>query len=75
MAQIDRWLKDVGLGQYADLFAAHDIDVDIVADLTEADLTGLGISLGHRKKLLKAIAAHAGGALPAAFAAAPSDDA
>jgi len=73
MAQIDRWLKDVGLGQYADLFAAHDIDVDIVADLTEADLAGLGMSLGHRKKLLKAIAAHE--ALPAAVTAAPGDDA
>jgi hypothetical protein len=65
MAPIDQWLKSIGLSEYTNLFAANDIDVDILADLTAADLEELGISLGHRKKLLKAIAALGDQARPA----------
>jgi predicted ATPase/class 3 adenylate cyclase len=57
MSGIDHWLASIGLGQYADLFAQNDIDIDVLPELTERDLEQLGISLGHRKKLLKAIAA------------------
>lgn len=54
---IDGWLKDLGLGQYASAFAANAIDFDVLADLTEADLEKLGVLLGHRKKMLRAIRA------------------
>ena len=51
------WLKDLGLAQHAELFEQNDIDAEVLSALTEADLQSLGLSLGHRKKLLKAIAA------------------
>ena len=51
------WLKGLGLGQYADAFAENDIDFRLLEDLTDADLKELGVaSLGHRKRLLAAIA-------------------
>jgi class 3 adenylate cyclase/predicted ATPase len=53
------WLSRHGLGQYAQTFAEHDIDYALLPDLTEADLDTLGLSLGHRKTLLKAIEAEA----------------
>jgi predicted ATPase/class 3 adenylate cyclase len=57
MAQLDEWLNTIGLGRYAALFADNDIDLQILPELGESDFEKLGISLGHRKKLLKAIAA------------------
>ena len=51
------WLQDLGLTRYAEAFRDNDIDAEVLAELTEADLEKLGVSLGHRKKLLKAIAA------------------
>ena len=42
--------------RYAELFAEHRIDFDVLADLTEADLAQLGVSLGDRKRLMRAIA-------------------
>ncbi|CAG4888960.1 adenylate/guanylate cyclase domain-containing protein [Paraburkholderia saeva] len=54
---IDQWLDTLGLGQYADTFAANDVDVAMLAQLTDADLKELGVlSLGHRKRMLAAIA-------------------
>ena len=50
------WLRDLGLARYEEAFRDSDIDADVLPDLTEADLEKLGVSLGHRKKLLKAIA-------------------
>ena len=49
------WLRSLGLGQYEALFRASDIDADILPELTEIDLEKLGVSLGHRKRLLRAI--------------------
>ncbi len=58
MMDISQWLESLGLGQYAEAFAANDIDEEILLDLTLEDLQTLGVgSLGHRKKLLKAISA------------------
>jgi class 3 adenylate cyclase/tetratricopeptide (TPR) repeat protein len=55
--ELESWLDQLGLGQYAAAFAAHAIDLDVVADLTDADLVNLGVApLGHRKRLLSAIA-------------------
>lgn len=61
------WLDGLGLGQYAALFAEQQIDTDVLADLTDADLQGLAIPLGHRKRLLRAL-----GKLPAAAPTAPT---
>jgi hypothetical protein len=50
-------LQDHGLGQYAEAFASNDVDAEVLRTLTAADLRDLGVaSLGHRKRLLAAIA-------------------
>jgi hypothetical protein len=53
---VGEWLKGVGLGQHEATFRAHDIDVDVLPDVTEADLEKIGLPLGARKRLTKAIA-------------------
>ncbi|WP_171948081.1 ATP-binding protein [Bradyrhizobium erythrophlei] len=54
---IDGWLRGIGLAQYAEMFRANDIDIELLGRLTNDDLKDLGVaSLGHRKKLLEAIA-------------------
>jgi len=53
---VSQWLEQLGLSQYVGLFTENEVDVDVLPDLTEQDLKDLGIPLGHRKKLLKAIA-------------------
>lgn len=54
---IERWLAELGLGQYIAAFNANDIDGSLLADLTSEDLESVGInSVGHRRKLLAAIA-------------------
>jgi len=55
MQQIADWLNTLGLGQYAQRFAENYIDASVVRDLTDQDLEKIGIPLGHRKKLLRAI--------------------
>ncbi|MEA2916234.1 MAG: hypothetical protein QOJ15_8315, partial [Bradyrhizobium sp.] len=52
---VGAWLEELGLGQYRALFADQAIDGDVLPDLTEDDLVRLGLPLGHRKKLFKAI--------------------
>lgn len=56
MNDIGQWLERLGLGKYAAVFAANDIDSEVLPHLTEQDLEKLGVSLGHRKKLLRAVA-------------------
>src|SRR5262245_61463016 len=54
---IRAWLAELGLAKYGAAFASNDIDLDILPELTDADLERLGVaSLGDRKRLLKAIA-------------------
>jgi SAM domain (Sterile alpha motif) len=53
---IGAWLRGHGLGQYEATFRQNEIEVDILPELTEPDFEKLGIPLGHRKRLLKAIA-------------------
>lgn len=57
MGELRDWLRENHLEQYADAFEANDIDLDILADLDDHDLEQLGLSLGNRRRLLKAIAA------------------
>ena len=55
------WLRNLGLGQYESAFIKNAIDTDVLAELTEGDLEKLGVPLGDRKRLIKAIKAMAGG--------------
>jgi class 3 adenylate cyclase/predicted ATPase len=55
--ELAEWLGRYGLGEYAQTFAKNHIDFTVLPDLTENDLEKLGVSLGHRKKLLRAIEA------------------
>jgi predicted ATPase/class 3 adenylate cyclase len=56
MTGIAEWLASKGLGEYAQRFAENAIDLSVVGDLTEQDLKDLGVLLGHRRKMLRAIA-------------------
>ena len=66
MDSVARWLVTLGLSEYEQRFAENDIDFAVLRDLTEQDLKDLGISLGHRRKLLRAIADLRAAAAPAA---------
>ena len=56
MQQVTDWLEKLGLGQYAQRFAENDISFSVLPDLTDQDLKEIGVSLGHRRLLLRAIA-------------------
>src|SRR5215831_3043799 len=62
--QIADWLEKLGLSEYAQRFAENDIDISVLLHLTDQDLKELGLSLGHRRKILAAIPELAGGAAP-----------
>jgi hypothetical protein len=55
---VGAWLRGLGLGQYEGAFRDNDVDAGLLPTLTADDLRELGVaSLGHRKRLLAAIAA------------------
>nr|WP_246777373.1 adenylate/guanylate cyclase domain-containing protein [Microvirga sp. VF16] len=56
MDELERWLAPLGLAQLAPVLRANDVDFEILPELNEADLEKFGLSLGQRKKLLKALA-------------------
>src|SRR5580700_2459406 len=56
MSDLRDWLRSNRFEQYAEIFEANDIDLDILPELSEHDLEQLGLSLGNRRRLLKAIA-------------------
>jgi class 3 adenylate cyclase len=64
MSELRDWLRRNKLEQYADAFEANDVDLDVLSELTEHDLEKLGVSLGNRHRLVKAIKEHAGGESP-----------
>jgi class 3 adenylate cyclase/tetratricopeptide (TPR) repeat protein len=72
MNDIAAWLENIGLGQYAERFRANDITAAVVSELTNDDLRELGLSLGHRRLLLKAIKDLEGAEIAAAHVAMPS---
>jgi class 3 adenylate cyclase len=53
---LSEWLKGLGLSQYEATFREHEIDADVLPDLTEIDLEKIGLPLGARKRLMKGIA-------------------
>ena len=57
MATITEWLASLGMSEYAQRFADNRIDdVSILRDLIDQDLKDIGVPLGHRRKMLRAIA-------------------
>ena len=72
------WLRDLGLERYAEAFRDNDVDAEILPKLTAEDLLAIGVtSVGHRRKLLEAIAALTAetGAPPVTAAASEARDA
>src|SRR6516225_1282452 len=58
VVDIAAWLNRLGLQQYEQAFRDNDVDAAVLPELTADDLIGLGVtSIGHRRKLLAAIAA------------------
>src|ERR1700681_2776868 len=55
MQQIADWLKNLGMAEYAERFAENRIDFSVLPDLTDQDLEKLGVLLGDRRKMLRAI--------------------
>ena len=56
MQQIADWLESLGMSEYAQRFAENRIDFSVLPDLTDQDLKELGVLLGDRRKILRAIA-------------------
>jgi len=77
---VEAWLKELGLAQYATAFTTDDVDAETLAKLTSEDLKELGVkSVGHRRKLLDAITRLGPidakpGVIPSAQASAKSPD-
>jgi class 3 adenylate cyclase len=65
MQPIAAWLEKLGMSEYARRFAENDIDISVLPHLTDQDFKELGVSLGHRRKLLAAIP-ELGGVAPSA---------
>src|SRR2546427_11097866 len=58
MMDVGSWLRGLGLGQYEAVFRENEIDETVLPNLTAEDLKDLGVGIvGHRRKLLDAIAA------------------
>jgi hypothetical protein len=60
MQEIEDWLTRLGLPDFAGAFAENGIDVSVLPHLTDQDLKDMGVLLGHRRKMLAAIAQLAG---------------
>src|SRR5712691_4870436 len=56
MQQIAHWLEKLGMSEYTERFAENRIDFSVLRDLTDQDLKDLGVVLGDRRKMLRAIA-------------------
>ena len=59
---VGEWLRGLGLGQYEAAFRENQIDADVLPELTDQHLKDLGVSLGHRLKVLRATRALSGDA-------------
>ncbi|MGE3743944.1 MAG: SAM domain-containing protein, partial [Geminicoccaceae bacterium] len=61
MTNVAHWLEGLGLDKYAAVFAEAEIEFDVLSDLTDGELEKLGIPLGPRKRMLRAIASLSAG--------------
>src|SRR5438309_10641407 len=55
MQQIAQWLEKLGMSEYLPQFLENRIDFPVLRDLTDQDLKDLGVVLGDRRKMLRAI--------------------
>jgi len=55
VSTVAEWLTSLGLSEYTDRFVENGIDVSVLSELTEQDFERLGVLLGHRRKMLRAI--------------------
>jgi hypothetical protein len=56
MQDLAHWLDELGMSGYMQSFVENGIDFTVLPDLTDQDLKDIGVLLGHRRKLLRAIA-------------------
>jgi class 3 adenylate cyclase len=82
MQDLALWLEKLGMSEYTQSFVENGIDFTVLPDLTDQDLKDIGVLLGHRRKLLRAVAELKGvekgelkPAPPAAASVAPQDNA
>src|SRR5215469_13391086 len=74
VATIAEWLASLGLPEYAQRFAENRIDVSVLRYLTDQDLEKIGVLLGHRRKMLAAIAELSGAAPVMPQPASPAEE-
>ena len=55
MQEIADWLKKLGMAECAQRFVENRIDLSVLPDLTDQDLEKMGVLLGDRRKMLRAI--------------------
>ncbi|MFT7529415.1 MAG: class 3 adenylate cyclase/tetratricopeptide (TPR) repeat protein [Gammaproteobacteria bacterium] len=53
---IREWLQQINLPQYIEIFEENAVELDVLTDITDADLVSMDVLLGHRRKILRAIA-------------------
>jgi class 3 adenylate cyclase len=58
MQDLAHWLEELGMSEYVQRFAENKVDVSVLRHLTDQDLKDIGVPLGHRRKMLAAIAEH-----------------
>ncbi|HEV3178059.1 MAG TPA: adenylate/guanylate cyclase domain-containing protein, partial [Stellaceae bacterium] len=75
MQEIANWLDKLGMSEYAQRFAENRIDFSVLPDLTDQDLEKMGVVLGDRRKILRAIAGLVDGGKVAAQKTAASPEA
>jgi len=64
---IGDWLRELALPEYEAVFRANAVDLQALPELTETDLEKLAVLLGHRKRMLRAIAGFEVGGPPVSF--------
>jgi class 3 adenylate cyclase len=68
--EMGEWLRSIDLGQYGPAFRENEIDDEVVRSLTAEDLKDLGVQLvGHRRKIMNAIAKLSGSTAASSIAA------
>ncbi|MCZ6758810.1 MAG: AAA family ATPase [Gemmatimonadetes bacterium] len=70
--RVNRWLEEIGLGAHAESFVENDIDFDLLTRLSTEELKELGLSVGHRRRFLDAVAKLKEAAFEGAGSSSPS---
>jgi class 3 adenylate cyclase/tetratricopeptide (TPR) repeat protein len=55
MSSIRDWLEVIGLDQYAEIFEQNNVDLDVLGELSDGEFKELGVNLGDRKRLQRAL--------------------